>query len=378
VRPRVHSPPVRAELVDDVSRLESLRGDWDELARQAGKPYSAPGWLLPWWRHAAPPEARLRVVTITESGALVGIAPFFADRRGAYRALGQGAASGVEPLARTGAEPAVADAVARALAAADPRPRAVFLDGVAAGSPWAELLAASWPEAPAAVLRDRGEQAPFAERPAGGYDEWFGGRTQHFRKRMRRARRSLADDGAEFRLASAETIAADLDAFALLHRSRWAERGGSGVLTEGLERMLPEAARELGVGDRFRVWVLEEGGRTVAVELLLAAGTTSSFWLGGFDPAWSRAQPSLQTMLTAIEDAFGRGEARVELGEGGQEFKYRLADGDETLRWLVLVPPGRGHLRTRLRVRAGGARRAVSARAPTAAKRLVRRALAAR
>ena len=356
---------MRAELVVDASRLESFREEWDALAEAAGQPYAAPGWLLPWLRHAAPSDAALRTVAVTDEEGLVGIAPLMTDPAGGYAALGSGACSGVEPLARPGVERPVAEAIAQTLASSEPAPRAVAFEGLSARSPWPGLIAAAWPGAPAEVVLDRTERGPFARGDS--YETWFAARTAHFRKRMRRARRELEERGATFRLSGAD----DLDAFAALHRERWADRGGSGVLTPGVEAMLAEVARELGP-ERFRVWVLEAEGEPVAAEIMIAAGTTSTFWLGGFKETWRSAQPSIQTMLRALEHAFESGDRRIDLGEGGQDFKYRLADGDDELRWTVVVPRGPGYRQTRARLRARAARRNVAEFLPVRAKRLLK------
>ena len=170
---------------------------------------------------------------------------------------------------------------------------------------------------------------------------------------MRRAARDLEERGATFRLADAETLADDLGAFARLHRARWEERGGTAVLTAGVERMLAAAGPRLGP-ERFRLWLLELEGRPVCAEIVLAAGGRATFWLGGFEPEFARLQPSIQTMLRAIEQAFELGDDSVDLGLGGQEFKYRLADGVEDLASFAVV--GRGAASVPARVRLSGAR----------------------
>ena len=356
---------MRAELVVDASRLESFRAEWDALAEAAGQPYAAPGWLLPWLRHASPPDAALRAVVVTDEAGLAGIAPLMTDPSGWYAALGSRACSGVEPLARPGLERPVAEALAQTLASSKPSPRAVAFEGLSRRSPWPGLVATAWPGRPAEIVLDRTDRGPFAAGDS--YETWFAARSAHFRKRMRRARRELEDRGATFRLSGTDAV----DAFAALHRERWANRGGSGVLTPGVEAMLADAAGDLGP-KRFRVWVLEVESEPIAAEVMVAAGTTSTFWLGGFKDEWSSAQPSMQTMLRALEHGFESGDRRIDLGEGGQEFKYRLADGDDELRWTVVVPHGPSYLRTRAGLKARSARRGVGALVKPSVKRLVR------
>jgi CelD/BcsL family acetyltransferase involved in cellulose biosynthesis len=330
---------MRAELVEEVGRLEEVAREWDELAIAQARPYASPHWLIPWWKAAAPESSRLATVLVYDGPTLAGVAPFFLGRAlwGARvaAALGRGASFGVEPLAREGADDEVAGLVARALSESRPAPQLILFEDVPATSRWPVLLAQGWGTA----RRQRFERAPAASRPAGGYEQWFAARSGHFRKRMRRAARELDERSATFRLATPETLSGDLAAFARLHRARWEGRGGSGVLTAEVERMLADAGRRLGP-ERFRVWLLELDGRPICAEILLAAGGTSSFWLGGFDPAHAALQPSIQTMLRALEHAFALGDDRVDLGLGGQDFKYRLADVDAEVASFALVGQG--------------------------------------
>ncbi len=39
-----------------------------------------------------------------------------------------------------------------------------------------------------------------------------------------------------------------------------------------------------------------------------------------------------------------RGDQRVDLGPGAQDYKYRLADSEDLLEWVTLVPPGRRYV----------------------------------
>ena len=365
---------MRAELVEDAGGLEEVAREWDELAIARARPYATPHWLIPWWEAAAPASSRLRTVLVHEGSRLVGVAPFLLTRDlwGArvLALLGRGASTGVEPLAADGAEEEVAALVAPALAESRPAPQLVLLDTIPAESPWPSLLAASWP----GVARlESSEPAPIVLRPAGGYEEWFAGRSGHFRKRMRRAAKELDERGASFRLADPETLADDLAAFARLHRARWQERGGTGVLTSEVERMLARAGPRLGP-ERFRLWLLELDGSPVCAEIVLAAGGRSTFWLGGFEPAYAKLQPSIQTMLRAIEQAFALGDDRVDLGLGGQEFKYRLADTDEDLASFAVVGRGPASVPARVRLSAARLRRSAAESSLARPVRALRRA----
>jgi CelD/BcsL family acetyltransferase involved in cellulose biosynthesis len=177
------------------------------------------------------------------------------------------------------------------------------------------------------------------------------------------------DDGAAFRLAEPDERA--LREFARLHHARWADRGGSGVLTPGVERMLGDVARELAPSGRFRLHTIEAAGETISSHLVLAAGGTASYWLGGFDDAWSRRRPAVQSLVHAIEHAFTAGDRFFDLGAGGQDYKYRLANTERVLRTTLLV---RGGLRARASLAPRVVRQEVVTRLPAGARSRLRRA----
>jgi CelD/BcsL family acetyltransferase involved in cellulose biosynthesis len=364
---------VRGVLVTAEAELQPHLAAWDELAVAAGRPFAAPGWTLAWWRHAAPDGAELRVALAVEGDDLVGVAPFYlapGRRVPTYRLLASTVSSRVEPLA---GDDAAAPVLAEALASAPVPPAALSLDGIPSASRWPALLRDGWPGGRPATVTLRSAAAPYLT-VAGGFDEWTASRTSHFRKRMRAARRRIDAGGGTFRRATADTLPADLEAFADLHAARWAARGGSGVVTAAVRRMLADAAEALGP-ERLRVWCLDADGAVVAVEILLAAGGETSFWLGGFDEARAAWQPSIQTMLRAIEDAFESGDMLVDLGEGDQEYKLRLSSGVDELRWVTLVPPGRRKAAALTLASARRARHAVASRVPSGARLGARRVL---
>jgi hypothetical protein len=63
------------------------------------------------------------------------------------------------------------------------------------------------------------------------------------------------------------------------------------------------------------------------------------------------------------------------LGPGSQEWKYRLADGEDAVESLTLVPPGAMSLPARARLGAGALRRALSERVPPKVKARVKAAV---
>lgn len=359
---------LEAELIQDVERLEELSGDWDRLAVAAAQPFAAPGWLLPWWRSAAPSGARLHAVVVHEAGELVGLAPFFvADR--SLLTLGAGSTTRVEPVAQPGREREVADAATPALA--DAAASTLKLAGIPASSPWPELLARAWPGGAAWLHEDERMPSPTLSIEGLAFDDWFSSRSSNFRNQIRKYERLVEERGARLKLAAdGEALAG----FAKLHHARWAGRGGSGVLDGGVEQAVAATAREL-PPERFRLFTISGADGPVAAALFVAAGGEVSSWLGGFDDGWRDVSPQLLLGVAAIRHAIDSGDRRVDFGAGSAEYKRRLSDDEETLRWITLVPPGRGQLTTRLGLLPGQARLALAQRLSPQQKARIKRVL---
>lgn len=371
---------LRGNLLATLEDLAPFRDEWDALAVRNSRPYCSPAWMLAWWRWVAEEGALLRAVAVTDrKQRLIGMAPFWVTGRRTllprYGLLGAGLAAPIEPLAQLGDEEEVAGAIAPVLAAARPRAAVVALDGVPEGSPWPRLLMEAWPGRRRPSLScERSRPIPTVDLTSGGYEEWFAARRAHFRQQMRRYRRRIEERGGEFTLPyTPEEVYARLDDFGRLHEARWVGRGGSAALDVRVEKMLAEVAGELTAQGRFRLWCIDSADRTVSAHLFLGAGEEASYWLGGFDREWRSHSPALQTVLVAIEDAFARGERRLDLGPGGQDYKYRLADGESRLDWLLLLPGGPLHPLARGRLAGIELVRSLFGRLPTPVRERMRR-----
>lgn len=362
---------MRGELVEQVEQLDRSCDAWRELAHAAARPACHPEWLLAWWRHAAPAGARLTLALAWDGDELAAVAPAY-ESRGTLglrvsRFLASDTSLGVEPLCVPGRERDVAAALAGALGGTD----VLRFEGISGDSPWPEALRLAWPGG-GSLLPELELAAPSATLDGSSLDDWLAGRSQKFRKAMRRASRQLADLGSTIRLATPETAAVDLRSFADLHHARWADRGGSGVLNDRVERMLAAAGPELVADQRLRVWSIDVEGRTIASEVFLTAGSTSSSWLGGFDAAYEQYEPSKVLILQELGHASERGQTLLDLGAGDQEFKYRFADGEARAAWCLLVPAGGRGLSIRARLAPGRAKRAVGGRLGEERKALLR------
>lgn len=376
---------VRCEVLDSLDALAPALDEWDALAVAAASPYAAPAWALAWWRNCAPARAELRVLVARDDddGRLVGIAPFAAVQQvpGAWRysLLASAVSSRIEPLAVPEARAEVAAAFVEALARVRPRPALVQLANVPVDSVWPELLDSGWPRARSASLyADPSVPAPTVRLDSGGVDEWLAERSSNFRQQMRRARRKLEKEGAVFRRSTDPgELPRDLAEFKRLHDARWSWRGGSASMTPGVDAMLADAGRELLPCGRFRLGMVEVEGRPIVALLFVAAGDEIAYWNGGFDEEWSRFAPSQVGLVEAVRAYIEAGFRRLDLGPGGQSYKYRFSDGEDQLTSFALIPPGRRRPIGRLLLVPGQVRRELSRRLTPGQKRRLRRLVGA-
>jgi CelD/BcsL family acetyltransferase involved in cellulose biosynthesis len=366
---------LQSEILEDLDAAEGISADWDRLAVEAGRPYSAPAWALAWWRHCAPPEGELRLIAARDRDELVGVAPLWATKAGVKRApyefLGARLAAPTGPLAASGREPEVASSIADGLAELGPRPAALEFEEDAEDG-WSGLLAEAWPRRTAWGLRRQTRPLPVISLDGLDFDGWLGRKSAKFRQRARRVRRRLEEQGALFGQVGADGFEEGLVAFERLHGARWQERGGSNALAPGLRPMIAEVAAAWLEAGRLRIFTLELEGEIAASWLLVEAGGWVDAWNTGFDDRWSRLSPAFQLMLYVVEDAAARGDAAICLGGGATEYKLRLADRVGALDRTTLLPRDAAYLGARLRLAPTQARRFASERLPDGAKSRLR------
>ncbi len=365
------------EVIASGAGLEAIRPAWDVLAVAAARPYSSPGWMIPWWRHASPEGARLHAVAAYDGDRLVGLAPMWLTPSGfgrsEQRVLAARLAAPASPLAEPGREPEVAAALAPALAAA-PGAGTIRFEGQGGEPDWPQVLADAWPGRRRPWIHSAlPTPAPTVALEGLDYETWLGGKSASFRKEARKTRRRLEAAGARFSVAAAEDTERVLDAFLRLHEARWSTRGGSHALVEGLRGMLSDVAREQTASGRLRLYTIEIDGEPICVLLQLAAGGQVCSWNVGFDDRWGDFSPGSQALLYGIEDAMERGDRRLDLGPGAQQYKMRLADSQTEVDTVTLVGRGAAYPLDRARLAPYQARWALSRRLSPETKQRLRR-----
>jgi len=360
-----------SRVYESPSDLGTARAEWDELAVARERPFTAPAWALAWWANLRPDDARLRLLFVREDDSLAGVVPLFSSGR-SYRPAGGGLAP-VEPLARPGLERKVAEVAATALAELEARPATIEIELHGSSPNWAELLADAWPGGRPAWRWTQSETPVPRVDLGNGFEDWLQEKSSSFRREMKRKQRKLHDAGGSFRYATEATLERDVNAFMRLHRHRLSGQGGSSLTNDGVERMLVAVGSDLLACGRFRLLCLELEGKPIAAQLLLAAGREVSAWNSGFDEAHAKLSPSMQCIVEALSDASERGERTMSLGPGGQDYKYRLSNEEDSLNSNVLVPPGATYPLARLSLTRKQLRHGLSQRLSPETKQRLRR-----
>jgi CelD/BcsL family acetyltransferase involved in cellulose biosynthesis len=368
---------VSSKIIESEADLARLELAWDELAEAAGRPFCAPAWMLPWWRHARPSRARLRVVAVEEGERLIGIAPFYARRTGlatSYEVLTGRLSPPVGPLAAPGREAQVAATIGTALAGTREGAGYLRMWDRFETDEMTRRMVESWPYRAPWVHTAVGMPTPTIDFEGDDPEAWVQSLAPKVRQEVRRQRRRLAEAGAEFHAIDAADRGPALDALLALHAERWRERGGSRALVPGLRAMLDEAAERLLPDGRMRLLTMTVDGRTVAATMVLGAGKEAVGWLGGFDPEWARSGVSMALIVHAIEDAIRSGRA-FDLGPGDMAYKRRLANAEREISGLTIVPHSAGYPLARAALAPYQARWALSDRLSAETKVRVRDAL---
>ncbi len=346
-------------LIRDERAFEALAPEWDRLLQSSAQRvyFLRYSWIRSWWRHLAPPGARLHILCCRDRrNELVGIAPLYWRRHRMLGIpfarelsfLGMGVeiktSEYVDMIALRGAETAVADSVAAFLLSRNDWDR-LLLDKVPAQSPFLEYLSGRFGESAASTQSDR---APFIDTsiPWSEYRKSLG-------RSMRRnveyyARRLFKSHRCEFRRAATRAEAVEaLDALVRLHQMRWEAAGHHGSFrTDHLRNQLFDALQSEFDSGRVRLWTLRIDGRIEAALVGLLDDGVLHYFQKGFNPALNKHDIGTAVLSLCLRDSFEDPAIRAfDFMGGGASYKDLWAREHRTTRTVVISRP---NVRTRL------------------------------
>ena len=314
------------------TEFSALELPWKTLAATSERAtlFQTWEWSAAWWQHNRRGK-RLLALVCEENGVCVGLAPFF-NVAGVLRLVGTGGSDYLDLLTLPGHEAEVAAAVASWLVSnkkwlwADLQQLAP--DAVALGLPGA----ACWP----------GETCPYLPL-ASTYEAFLKTLGKKLRQNIGYYERSMAKTHTlELRLATQGTLADDLSAFFTLHQLRWRGRWMPGAFASHAARAFhTDAARSLLESGNLRLHTLRLDRKPVAALYCFHKGSTTYYYLGGFDPALSKLSPGTVLTAKAIQHAIeADGATTFDFLRGDEGYKYRWGAQDRYNQRISLTPPG--------------------------------------
>jgi CelD/BcsL family acetyltransferase involved in cellulose biosynthesis len=313
-------------ILDTDAALTALAPEWTELwERLPGRsPFTAPVWLLPWWRYFG--TGQPRVATLRQDGRLAAVLPLYVlDEPGGRKLLPVGA--GLSDYQDVLAEPDVdLSLLLHAMLGRDDGvsvcdlievPPGSALHGLTAPPGWAMRWGGG---SPCPVLALPGSVEAMAEAvPAG-----------QLRKLRMNRHRAERGGGVVREHATAATLPALQAELIRLHQARWTVAGEPGVLADPAVLALhQDAAPGLLDAGVLRLEVLRAGERVVAAIMALLAPGRILFYLSGYDAAHAFISPGTLLLGAMLEDAVREGRTEAHFLRGQEAYKYAWGAVDQ-------------------------------------------------
>ncbi|HET7625069.1 MAG TPA: GNAT family N-acetyltransferase [Verrucomicrobiae bacterium] len=315
---------IQSEWLTTRAAFESLEPEWLELWENSANatPFQSPIWLVPWWRHFG--NNHLWCCAMRCDGALVGFAPLLIDHldspgpRGVFF-LGTGVSDYLDILARRGFEKIVANEFFRQLAERRGEWDVCDFQELRRDS---ILLSADFQkdfslektvQENCLVLELPNKNAELSNAiPKGALEKLL-----YYRRRAERAGTVQIEAAAENNFEKL------FDEFVRLHFARWNERGGDGVLVgNAIQNFHREAARGFLKLNLLRLYALCLDGRIIATLYGFEFRGRFFYYLGGFDPQFSKLNPGTLIIGHAIEQALRVGASEFDFLRGREKYKY--------------------------------------------------------
>jgi len=190
-----------------------------------------------------------------------------------------------------------------------------------------------------------------------GHDTWEGylaSRSRNFRSQVGRKTRALErDHDVELRLATAETLEADLADLFALHVRRWE---GETPLGDARQQRFTGAFAAAALAQGWlRLRTLHLDGRCVAAYLGFRFGDDEYYYQAGRDPDAAEGSVGLVLLAHALREAVESGAQELRLLRGDEGYKDRFATGSADIATLARPLTLRGRAATRAAVRRRGA-----------------------
>jgi CelD/BcsL family acetyltransferase involved in cellulose biosynthesis len=327
---------MRVVPITTLSELERLQPAWNGLA--GGIPFRMWQWLVPWWRHYGRGRHLYVLAVYDEQDVLQAIAPWMREssiRDGrVLRLLGTGdvCSDYLGLLTSAGS----ADRVAQALASwltekaggrkgsdRDFRWDLLELEGVDAEDEAVTTLIEQLRRQGNAVHCRSGPQCWRIPLPA-SWDDYLARLSKSHRKKLRRLERNglNADQVRLHRFEQSDGLPAAMAILVDLHQRRFRGLGEPGCFASAeFTGFLQEAAEQMAMENRLRLYWIEWEGRPIAVEFQLLGDGVVYAYQAGMNPDRLDLQPGRLSCIAGLKQAIAEGRSAFDFLRGDESFK---------------------------------------------------------
>lgn len=333
------------EVLTNTASLESLDDEWNRLATPS--PMQSHEWLSTWWECHASDHRRLAVVVARQGGQLVGVAPWYLQRRLGRTALrwladGRVASDHHTLLAAEGQQSRFASALAQWLLRQRELPwGSLKLEAVDSRDPNCGGLLQALSQAGCPQL-GRPDVGSCAIDLPGDWENYLMQVSKNHRKRCRRWYKQYFETGratVDVATTTSECMASWQNLIDL-HNARRATVGQQGAFhdprfAEFLRRVTPKLADRGSV--QLRLLRIDE--RPLAAEYVLLGPDCWYAYQSGLSPAGQEHAAGSLSILAMLRDAVAAGCTRFDLLRGDEDYKFSWGATHRPASTLTVRPP---------------------------------------
>ena len=352
---------IAVQFLTTTEEFARLAPEWNRLLGKAHAASVFNSWLFQyqWWQVYGAGQP-LRILVALERGETVGILALYIQKVvilgmpvRVLRFVGSGGDTGPDdlgPVLAPEREHLVASKLARAALRLSDFDAAVLSD-IDPQSVFAAAFEEAAADARRAIFSEVSERISYIDLPA-SWGEFLGSMTSDRRSRFKKARRKCeaAHSARFFVWNDAANLDQVIDRLVELHRSRWAEAGGSESFAspEYLEfhRQTMKSAFARGW---LRLYCLELDGEIAAITYCYRFRNRIFLMQAGFDPKLAKSNPGKALLGYALEHAIGEGNDVFDFLKGEHRYKDELATGHRETRGVRVFRNTPGGIAYRLR-----------------------------
>ena len=317
-----YMPPLDTVVVERTEDFAALETEWEDLYQNSplATPFQSWTWLYSWWE-AYGESYELRLVTIRETGLLVGLMPLMIERRRGFGRLllvGTGLTDHLDILARRGWESQVVEAGRGVLHRMDAWHVADLQELRTTAVSWGIFHGWTGP-------RTCAQQSSCPLVDSRSWEELLTHLSKNSREKARKTVRRSISDGVRCELVGQEGAERAAQRWLALHREYWQERGISPEhLTGRFASHVIAAVVRMSVSGSGGIYEFRRGEEVVASDFILKGHEyLASYLYGANEYARGRYQINALLMWNWINVAHGHDIPQVSMLRGEEPSKMR-------------------------------------------------------